>query len=465
MNDQVEPPVRDDRTLRSPVVRPRSRFRIGRLVLALLVIAGAGGGWYWWTHRAPEGGAGPAVIQGGSTRGGQMPPQPVAVATAAKGDIRVILNALGTVTSLANVIVKTQLNGYLTEVAFQEGQSVQKGDFLAQIDPRPYQVALEQAQGTLAHDQGLLQQAQTNLKRYQTLGKQDSIAQQQVDDQRYLVAQYVGTVQTDQGQVDAAKLNLTYAHVVAPVAGRVGLRQVDAGNYVTTADTNGIVVITQIDPISVIFSLPEDNLPAVVAARKEGSALPVEAYDRANTRLIASGQLGTLDNQIDTTTGTVKLRAVFANGDEKLFPNQFVNVRMLVSTMKDVVRVPVQAVQRGEPGTFVYVLGDDNKVSVRKVKVGPVDNGFQAVTSGLNVGDRVVTEGTDRLRDGAAVVVPAATGGRGQAGQGQAGQGQAGQGQGQHRGNRNGGEANGAAANGAASNGAPSSGAAERPAQ
>ncbi|MFL5284885.1 MAG: MdtA/MuxA family multidrug efflux RND transporter periplasmic adaptor subunit [Rhodopila sp.] len=410
MDEQVEPLVRAEPTARTSVRTRRSRGRIGRLILAVLLIAGAGGAWYWWANRAPQGSAGPAVIQGGSGRGGAMPPPPVGVATADKGNVRVMLNALGTVTPLATVIVKTQLNGYLTDVAYQEGQFVKKGDFLAQIDPRPYQVTLEQAQGQLAHDQGLLQQAQTNLKRYQMLGRQDSIAQQQVDDQRFLVAQYQGTVQTDQAAIDSANLNLTYAHIVAPIAGRVGLRQVDAGNYVTTADANGIVVITQMQPISVMFTVPEDNLQAILAARKEGGKLAVEAYNRTNTKLLATGELATLDNQIDTTTGTVKIRAVFENPDLLLYPNQFVNVRLLVSTMKDAVRVPVQAVQRGEPGTFVYVVNADSKVAVRPIKVGPVDGSMQAVLSGLNPGDRVVTEGTDRLRDGAAVIAPEAGG-------------------------------------------------------
>jgi multidrug efflux system membrane fusion protein len=351
----------------------------------------------------------------------------VGAATIDKGDIRVMLNELGTVTPLATVIVKTQLNGPLVEVGFQEGQLVQKGDFLAQIDPRPYQVALEQAQGQLAHDQGLLLQAQTDLKRYQTLGKQDSIAQQQVDDQKFLVAQYTGTVQTDQGAVDSAKLNLTYAHIIAPVTGQVGLRQVDAGNYVQTSDANGIVVLTQLQPISVIFSVPEDNLPPIIRERAAGHTLVAEAYDRANATLLATGELTTLDNQIDTTTGTLKLRATFANPDELLIPNQFVNIRLLVSTMKDSVRVPVPAVQRGEPGTFVYLINADNTVSVRVIKVGPVDGAFQAVLSGLQPGDRVVTDGTDRLRDGAAVVVPAASG-NGQRGGQRRGQGAAGQG-------------------------------------
>jgi multidrug efflux system membrane fusion protein len=384
----------------APVTR-RSRVRGVVIILILLGLA-AGAGWYLWTRHATQGAA-----RGGQGRAAQTPPQPVGAATIDKGDIRIVLNELGTVTSLDSVTVLSQISGQLTEVGFKEGQMVRKGDFLAQIDPRPYQVALEQAQGTLAHDQALLAQAQADLKRYQTLGRQDSIAQQQLDDQRYLVAQYTGTVQTDQGSVDNAKLNLVYCHIVSPIDGQIGLRLVDPGNYVQVGGTTGIVMITQMQPISVLFSVPEDNLPDIIPRMRSGATLSVEAYDRANVRHLETGQLGTLDNQIDTTTGTVKSRALFANPDELLYPNQFVNARLLVNTMQNTIRVPVQAVQRGEPGTYVYVINADNTVSVRPLKVGPADGGFMAVLSGLQPGEKVVTDGTDRLRDGAAVTVPA----------------------------------------------------------
>jgi multidrug efflux system membrane fusion protein len=423
-----------ERPAHEPPAARRSRRR-GRLILAVLAVALLAAGWYWWTRPAPQpAGRNPAG------RAGQIPPQPVGAATIDKGNIRIVLNELGTVTSLDTVTVQTQINGQLTEIGFKEGQLVRKGDFLAQIDPRPYQVALEQAQGQLAHDQGLLQQAQTNLKRYQTLGRQDSIAQQQVDDQRFLVAQYTGTVQTDQGLVDSARLNLVYCHIVSPIDGQVGLRQVDTGNYVQTSSTSGLVVITQMQPISVVFSVPEDNLPDIIQRLRAGATLSVEAYDRANVRKLADGQLATMDNQIDTTTGTVKLRALFANPDQLLYPNQFINARLLVDTLQDTVRVPVPAVQRGEPGTYVYVITADNTVSVRPVKLGPTDGGYQAVLSGLQPGERVVTDGTDRLRDGAAVTLPEAgePPGRGQrrSQPGQPGQAPAGPGprpDGQHR--------------------------------
>jgi multidrug efflux system membrane fusion protein len=395
--DRTETKRAPDRT--SPVSPVVYQSRRGYWILTGIIVVGLiGGGWYLWGQKATK--QAPQTATAG--RSAQGAPQPVGFATIDKGDIRIVLNELGTVTSLDTVTVLTQINGQLQQVGFNEGQMVKKGDFLAQIDPRPYQAALEQAQGTLAHDQGLLAQAQSDLKRYQTLGRQDSIAQQQLDDQKFLVQQDSGTVQTDQGTVDTAKLNLTYCHIVSPIDGQVGLRLVDQGNYIQTSSTSGLVVITQMQPISVLFSVPEDNLPDIIKRVRAGATLSVEAYDRSNTHLLATGQLGTIDNVIDTTTGTLKLRAMFANPDEQLYPNQFVNARLLVNTLSDTIRVPVPAVQRGEPGTFVYLINGNNTVSVRPIKVGPTDGGFEAVTSGLEPGDRVVTDGTDRLRDGAA---------------------------------------------------------------
>lgn len=329
----------------------------------------------------------------------------VRVAKARTGDVPVTFDALGTVTPLANVTVRTQISGQLMALGFREGQMVAKGDFLAQIDPRPYQVALEQDQGQLARDQALLRQAQTDLARYRVLARQDSIARQQVDDQESLVQQYLGTVKSDQGLVDSARLNLVYCHITAPVAGRVGLRQVDQGNYVQTSDTNGIVVITQLQPITVIFTLPEDDLPAILTAMQDGTPLDVAASDRSNTAVLAHGKLAALDNQVDTTTGTVKLRAEFANTDLALFPNQFVNAKLTVRVLRDALVIPSSAILTGAPGTFVYKVGADNTVSVQTVTPGPALGEVTSVTAGLSLGDVVVIDGTDRLKDGAKVAV------------------------------------------------------------
>ena len=382
-----------------PLSRPAPRRRWPWVVLLLLVV-GIGGEVLYHARQAPQ----PAATGGA----GGAPPQPVGAATVDQGDIRVILNELGTVASLANVTVKTQIGGQLMSEGFKEGQLVKKGDFLAQVDDRPYQVALEKDQGQLAHDQGLLDQAQSDLKRFETLGRQDSIAQQQVSDQRYLVQQYQGTVKADQGVIDNDKLNIAYCHIVSPVTGRVGLRQVDPGNYVQTSDANGIVVVTELDPISVIFTVAQDNLPEIMQRLGTGATLPVDAYDRTNSTKLASGQVIAVDNQINTTTGTVNIRASFANPQNVLFPSQFVNARLLVDTLHNVTRVPVAAVQQGAPGAFVYVINANGTVSVKPIKVGPTDGSLEQVTSGLAPGDRVVTDGTDRLRDGAKVTVPAA---------------------------------------------------------
>ena len=337
-------------------------------------------------------------------------PQPVGVATIKTGDIKVIVTGLGAVTPIATITVKTQINGQLRYVAFQEGQMVKKGDFLAQIDPRPYELLLAQYEGQLVHDQGLLDQAKIDLVRYETLVKQNSIARQQAEDQAFIVKQYEGSVKTDQAQIDTEKLNLLYAHIVSPIDGRVGLRLVDAGNYVQTTDTTGLAVLTQLHPITVIFTLPEDDIPEVMASSKAGTPLDVTAYDRANLTLLSEGKVATIDNEIDPTTGMVKLRANFDNLDDKLFPNQFVNARLLLKSLHNVVTVPEPAILHGAPGTFVYLVGADDKVTVQKVTLGPLDGNFYAVTAGLKPGDRVVVDGADRLRDGTQVLIASSDG-------------------------------------------------------
>ncbi len=347
---------------------------------------------------------------------GEKPPDvPVAVsvATASVGDLQVRVPALGTVTPLATVTVRTQISGILQKVAFTEGQLVHQGDLLAQIDPRPYEAAVKQMEGNLRRDQALLEDAKLDLKRYEGLVKEDSIAVQTLDTQRATVAQYEGTIESDEGQLSTAQVNLAFTRIVAPVTGRVGLRQVDQGNYVTPGDTNGIVVVNEVQPITVLFSIPEDNVGALVKRLHDGGILKVEAYDRTNSRKLAEGRLLTADNAIDTTTGTIKLRAQFANADGLLYPNQFVNVQLLLDLLPNQIIIPSVAVHRGAPKgvltDFVYVVNGDATVSVRPVTLGVADGDRVAVSAGLKPGERVVTEGGDRLRDGAPVELPDAT--------------------------------------------------------
>ncbi|WP_244807852.1 MULTISPECIES: MdtA/MuxA family multidrug efflux RND transporter periplasmic adaptor subunit [Caballeronia] len=412
MDDQKNPPGHSRPTPPTPAAiepAPRRR-RVVPLIVAILIVAGAVAWWHPWNRGESGGTSGAPEARQGGRRGMPNPmnqPQPVHVATVTQGEMPVVISSLGTVTPLANVTVKTQLNGTLVDVAFKEGQMVKKGDVLAQIDPRPYEISLRNAEGTLAKDQALLQTARLDLQRYQTLLSQDSIAKQQVDTQASLVKQYEGAVKSDQANVDTYKLDLTYARITAPVSGRVGLRQVDPGNYVTTGDTNGVVVITQLQPISVIFTTSEDNLAAILKPLHAGTKMSVTAYDRANTTSLEAGYLETVDNQIDTTTGTVKLRATFDNKEGMLFPNQFVNTKLLVDVIKNATIVPTPAVLNGSSGAFVYVVKPDNTVTVRNVKTGPVDGERTSIKSGLQVGERVVIDGSDRLKEGAKITIPA----------------------------------------------------------
>jgi len=393
----------DHRTVPAPIITsPRSRR--ARLVVGLIVVFGLALLGYLIFRSFTAAPPTPA------TRSQQGGAQSVGVAAIGRGDIRVVLNALGTVTPIATITVVTQIDGRLMSVPFTEGQIVHKGDTLAQIDDRPYRLQQEQYEGQLAHDQGVLAQAQVDLVRYQKLAEQNSIARQQYEDQVYIVQQDEGTVKLDQAQIDQQKLNVQYCHIVSPVTGRVGIRLVDPGNYVQAASSTTITTVTQMQPITVIFPIPEDNLPDVMPQLNAGTTLEVDAYDRANVKRLAIGRVIALDSQIDTTTGTVKVRAQFDNPDNALFPNQFVNAQLLVRTLHDVVTVPTAAIQRGAPGSYVYMVNTDNTVSVRPIKIGPTDGPIAEVTSGLSPGDRVVVDGTDRLRDGARVTIPGAAG-------------------------------------------------------
>ncbi len=370
--------------------RPR-RWLAPASVLVLLLLAGA----IWWSRQ----GSAPRPGNGGRT----ATPMSIVPGVVGKGDIGINLNALGTVTSLATVTIRTQISGYLIKIDFKEGQDVKKGDLLAEIDSRPFEAALAQAKGQLARDEALLKGAQVDLARYQGLAAQNAVPHQTLDTQVALVAQDQGTVEADRGMVRSAEVNLQYCRILSPLDGRVGLRQVDQGNYVTPGDANGIVVITQLQPISVLFTVPEDNLQAISKRLQEGAVLPATALDRSGANDLADGTVQTFDSQIDPTTGTIKLRALFPNESKTLYPNQFVNVRLLVDTHKDVTMLPTAGVQRGVPGTFVYLINADSTVSVRPVQLGVTDGDHVEVLSGLAPGDRVVIDGADKLRDGAKI--------------------------------------------------------------
>ena len=364
------------------------------IVIAIILLAL----FIWWLL--------PGSQSGQSRFGGMGGPQPVAVAAAQRGSLDVTLNALGTVTPLATVTVRPQVSGQIIRFDFQEGQMVKAGDLLAEIDPRSFQAALEQARGQLARDAAALANARLDLKRQQGLAAANATSQQALDTQAALVKQDEGVVTSDQANVQAAAINLGYTRVTSPVAGRVGIRQVDVGNFVSAGQTSGIVVVTQLQPISILFTVPEDNIGAIMPRFNAGEALTVQAYDRTQTTKLATGRLGAVDTQVDTTTGTVKLRALFDNSDGALFPNQFVNVRLLVQTLRNQVVIPAAAVQRGSQGTFVFVVQPDHTAAMRSITLGPQQDDRVAVVKGLNPGETVVTDGADRLHDGAEVTIP-----------------------------------------------------------
>jgi membrane fusion protein, multidrug efflux system len=379
----------------------KSRWWVWLVVVGLI----AAGVWYV-RGRAPQAAsATPGGVPGlgGLGAGPGSFVVPVVVATATKGDLPVFYNGLGTVTALNTVTVRTRIDGELINVAFKEGQFVKQGDLLAEIDSRPYKVQLEQAQGQLAKDLAARKDAEVNLERYKLLFKEGVIPQQQLDTQGASVGQFDGAIQTDQANIDNAKLNIAYCRITAPISGRVGLRLVDSGNMVHASDSNGLLVITEVQPIAVVFSLPQDQLPAVYSRLRNGQELSVEAYDRDNTSKIASGKLLTIDNQIDPTTGTYKLKSIFSNTDNSLFPNQFVNVHLLVDTKKNVVIVPTSAILRGSQGIYVFAVGADNTVKVRNLTVAETNGNVTGISKGLSAGEVVVTDGQDKLQDGSKV--------------------------------------------------------------
>lgn len=393
----------------------RGRLRPAFLGALALAIAAAAGGAWWWKQ---QGGDGASATQGapgarpGGARNGRGGPggpggfgmgqaQPVTVGTVERRDMRVLVSAIGTMNARATAVVRAKVSGELQKLHFKEGDEVKAGQLLAEIDPRSLQASYNQVLGTLQRDQALLRNAQLDLKRYQDLLAQDSIASQQVDTQAALVRQYQGTVAADQAQADAAKLQLSYTRITAPIAGRLGLRQADLGNVVNPSDANGIVTITQVRPIDALFSIPEAHVGALARQLESGKELPVELWDREQKQLLARGRLNSLDNTIDTTTGTVKAKAAFANADGRLFANQFVNVKLQADLLESALTVPVTAVQNN----YVYLVQADKTVTQRRIKVGVADGDRVSVQGELQPGDQVVTDGIDRLREGAQVTV------------------------------------------------------------
>ena len=383
--------------------------RLKTSLITLVAIAAVAGGYYWWQHPAEPSKQPQAEGQQHHGRGAaganRRPLAPVQAAAATTQSVPYYLSGLGTVMAANTVTVRSRVDGQLMALHFQEGQQVAAGALLAEIDPRPYQVALIQAQGQLAKDQATLSNTRRDLSRYEKLAKTSLVSQQELDTQRSLVSETLGTIKADEGNVASAQLNLTYSRITAPISGRVGLKQVDVGNYITSGDTTGLVVITETHPIDVVFSVAENNISQILKAQKSGQPLIVEAWDRSNKTLLTSGTLLSLDNQIDATTGTIKLKARFDNQDDTLFPNQFVNARLKVDTLQDAVVIPTAALQMSNDGHFVWVVNSDNKVSKKRVTAGLQDSQKVVISDGLGAGERVVTDGLDRLTEGASVEV------------------------------------------------------------
>jgi membrane fusion protein, multidrug efflux system len=373
--------------------------RFFSLIVVLVCLAVLGGCAWYLTHRNAE-------LTQANGFGGRRPTATVAFATASLADIPIRMEALGTVTSLASATVHAQVSGVLTKINYTEGETVQRGAPLAVIDPRPFQLALDEAVAQQERDQAQLENARVILDRNQTLLKQDSIAQQDVDTQAATVKQLQGTVEADRAAVNTAKLNLEYSKVQAPISGRVGLRPVDIGNYVTSGDTNGVATITQLSPIDVVFTLPADSVTVIQQQIHNGETLPTTVLDRTRAKVLGDGKFLTLDNQIDTQTGTVKAKARFENADGVLFPNEFVNVQLQVNTIKQAVVVPTNAIRHGPQGDFVFLIAQDNTAHITQVQVGPSSGDTVSIMQGVKVGDRVVTEGGDRLVDGSEVHLP-----------------------------------------------------------
>jgi membrane fusion protein, multidrug efflux system len=392
-------PTEPQTVIHKQSVEPPSKpSKAGRWVwLAILVLVAAAVYYFWPKIKAWQSTPAPGATTGKGKRGGGV--TPVDAVRAHTGNIGIYVTGLGAVTPIYTDLVRSRVDGQLMNVLFKEGQMVKKGDLLCEIDPRPYQVQLDQAQGQLLHDQALLKNAKVDLDRYKVLLDQQAIPQQQYATQEALVTQYEGTLKTDQAAIDSAKLNLTYAHITASIDGRVGLRLVDPGNIVHASDSTGLVVITQIDPISVIFTIAEDQLQMVVDRMHAGAHLQVAAWDRENKTLLGQGFLETVDNQIDPTTGTLRLRASFENKAGKLFPSQFVNARLLVQEKTGVILVPNEAIQRNTNTTYVWLIQQDNSVTVRNVTIGVVEGGQTEITSGIAAGDALVTNGVDRLQE------------------------------------------------------------------